>query len=215
MSCPRCGSSVRPPGLWSDSFICPDHGAVAPLRPAVVGSDQTLAQVAARSQVPLWLPWPLPAGWLVTGVRSAGGEHTGPVATVLAVSGPNPIVLDDADPLAADALFVAEQPGVGLAAHLAGLRDLDPGAALASGQPDAYLVVMGHETPMWSFAIGEDGGADAGVAYVGEARGDWLWVLTWPRPAFAVLLEQFTLVDLREPAHTYDIGFGALSPRLG
>jgi hypothetical protein len=215
MTCPRCGQGVRPPGLWSDAWTCAEHGAVAPLHPAVVGSDEALIQTAARSQVPLWLPWPLPQGWLVSGLRHAGDEHSGPVATVLALSGPNPIVLDAHDALAADLLLVAEQPGVGLAAHLAGLDGIDPGTALASGPSDAKLVVAGHETPMWSFAFGDDEDDTAGVAYVGEALGEWLWVLLWPRPASAVLLEHFALLDLRDPQHAYTLPYGALSPRLG
>ncbi len=186
-----------------------------------------MAQVARRSQVPLWLPWPLPRGWLVSGLRHAGDDHTGPVATVLAVSGPNPMVLDDADALDADLLIVAEQPGVGLAAHLAGLDGVDPGEAFATKAPDAHLEVAGHATPMWSFAIGgthadADPGrpaarsdSSAGVAYVGEALGEWLWVLAWPRRACAVLLEPLSLVDLRSPAHVFDLPFGALTPRLG
>ncbi len=55
---------------------------------------------------------------------------------------------------------------------------------------------------------------DAGVAYVGEALGEWLWVLAWPRPASAVLLQQFSLLDLRDPEHAYPLPFGALTPRL-
>ena len=43
------------------------------------------APARPRSQVPVWLPWPLPLGWLVSGLQHAGDEHTGPVATVLAV----------------------------------------------------------------------------------------------------------------------------------
>ncbi|MFN8082095.1 MAG: DUF6758 family protein [Kineosporiaceae bacterium] len=216
-SCPRCGHAVRAPGLWSDAWSCPDHGAVAPVHPAIVGSDPALAQVAARSQVPLWLPWPLPRGWLVSGVQHAGDEHSGPVATALALSGPNPLVLDEDDALAADLVVVAEQPGVGFAARLAGLAGLDPGPTIAAKPSDAHLVAAGHQTPMWSFAIGPDDPSDtrAGVVYVGEALGEWLWVITWPRPATAVLLEHFALVDLRDPHHTYALPYGALTPRLG
>lgn len=182
----------------------------------MVASDQALAQIASRSQVPLWLPWPLPSGWLITGVRFAGDEHSGPVATVLALSGPNPLVLDTDDILSADLLLIAEQPGVGLAAHLAGLDTVDPGEAVAAGRPEAKLVAAGHETPMWSVSTERQGRIDLEpmAAYVGEALGVWLWALTWPQAGAAVLMEQFALVDLRDPEHAYPLPFGALSPRL-
>ncbi|MBL8931975.1 MAG: hypothetical protein JNL54_17835 [Kineosporiaceae bacterium] len=216
VSCPRCGQLVRPPGLWSDAWTCAEHGAIAPVHAPVMPSDPALSQIARRSQVPLWLPWPLPRGWLVSGVQYAGDDHSGPVATALALSGPNPLVIEVGDALSADLVVVAEQPGVGFAARLAGLPGLDPGPTLAAHPSDAHLEAAGHATPMWSFAIGPEdpGDARAGVAYVGEALGEWLWVITWPRPATAVLLDHFTLVDLRDPHHVYDLPYGALSPRL-
>lgn len=208
LTCPRCGHEAKAPGLWSDAWSCPLHGAVAPLHPPVIASDEALRQLAQRAQVPVWLPWPLPSGWLVSGLRNAGDDHTGPVATVVACSGPNPLVLDADDQRQADLLLVAERPGVGLAAHLAGLQELDPGAAIANEAPHLKLHVAGHDTPMW--AVNVDGVA----AYVGEAAGFWLWAIAWPPSAAAVLLEPFALVDLRAPEHRYDLPFGALSPRL-
>lgn len=216
LSCPRCGGAARRPGLWTDSWTCPDHGAIAPLHAALPASDQALGQIAARSQVPVWLPWPLPIGWLVTGIRYAGDEHSGPVATVLSLSGPNPLVLDTDDVLSADLLLIAEQPGVGLAAHLAGLDTVDPGEAVAAGPPAAKLAAAGHETPMWVVPTERADLIDLEpvAAYVGEALGVWLWALAWPQAAAAVLMEQFALVDLRDPEHAYPLPFGALSPRL-
>lgn len=219
---------MRPPGLWSDFWSCPEHGAVAPVHPALPGSDDALRQIAERSQVPLWLPWPLPVGWLVTGVRYAGDEHSGPTATVLALSGPNPMTLDADDDLSAELLVIAEQPGVGLATRLAGLNWIDPGAAVATGAAAAKVVAAGHETPMWNVPVehAEVVGLDVDPemdlemdlesvsAYVGEALGVWLWMLTWPRMGAAVLLESFALVDLRDPEHAYPLPYGALSPRL-
>lgn len=216
LTCPRCDAEVRGPGMWSDSWTCPEHGAVAPLHPGLVPSDEVLRQVAGRSQVPLWLPWPLPAGWLVSGVRYAGDEHTGPVATVLALSGPNPILLDTDDALAADLLVVAEQPGVGLASRLAGLDWIDPGGAIASATPATKIVAAGHETPMWSVTTERSDRIDLDpvAAYVGEALGVWLWALTWPRAGAAVFMDGVELLDLRDPEHGYPVPFGALSPRL-
>jgi hypothetical protein len=153
--------------------------------------------------------WPLPAGWLVSGVRMAGDDHSGTVATVLACSGPNPLPFGGIDDLQADLLLVAEAPGVGLGAHLAGLADIDPGDAVAVGSPHLKLTADGHDTPLWAVAV------DGAAAYVGEASGVWLWTLVWPQNAGAVLLEAFELVDLRDPVHLLDLPYGALSPRLG
>jgi len=209
LTCPRCGGDVRPPGRWSDTWSCPIHGGIAPLHPAVPGSDEALHQLALRSQVPLWLPWPLPVGWLVSGVRVAGDDHSGPVATVLACSGPNPLVVEPEDPTGADLLLVAEQPGVGLAAHLAGLDGVDPGSAVGEGSPHLKLTVAGHDTPLW--AVDTDGVA----AYVGEAAGVWLWAIAWPQTALGVLLDQFELRDVGELDLLPDLPYGALTPRIG
>jgi hypothetical protein len=175
----------------------------------VVASDDVLRQVGATSGVPLWMPWPVPPGWLVSGVRTAGDDHSGTVATVLACSGPNPLPLGGVDDLQADLLLVAEAPGVGLGAHLAGLPDVDPGHTVGEGSPHLKLAADGHDTPLWTVAV------DGLVAYVGEASGVWLWALVWPPSASAVLLETFDLVDLRDPGHLLDVPYGALSPRLG
>jgi len=168
LSCPRCGGDIRPPSLWSDVWTCPIHGGIAPLHPPITGSDGALRQSALRSQVPMWLPWPLPTGWLLSGIRVAGDEHSGPVATVLACSGPNPLVVDPEDEHSADLLLVAEQPGVGLAAHLAGLAGLDAGSRVGEGSPDLKLTVGGHDMLLWALE------ADDVAAYVGEAAGVWL-----------------------------------------
>ena len=95
-SCPRCGGAVRPPGLWSDSWCCAAHGEVAPLHPPITGSLEALRQVAARSQVPVWLPWPLPQGWLVSGLATAGDDHTGPVRMLVAAKVGGTRLIDNA-----------------------------------------------------------------------------------------------------------------------
>src|SRR5439155_254641 len=70
--------------------------------------------------VPVWLPWPLPLGWLVAGFAGAGDERTGVRACAVALAGPNPL----GGP--ADMVVVAEEPGIGLGAALAGLDVVAP-----------------------------------------------------------------------------------------
>ena len=73
----------------------------------------------------------MPLGWLVTGLTYAGDDRTGPRATVLVCSGPAPLGG------AADLMILAEEPGIGLGAHFAGLAGPDPGDRFMSGPPFA------------------------------------------------------------------------------
>lgn len=213
-TCPRCRGSLVAPGLMHSAWTCAEHGEVAPLNPPRPGTSDHVARVAERSKVPIWLPWPLPTGWLVTGVMYAGDDRTGPVASVVALSGPNPLPGHGPEHIAtADLLLIAEQPAVGLGSSLAGLREVDAGdslsGALLAGGPQAKVHAMGHPAPLWCVPAEADR-----AAYVGEAHGDWLWMVMWPASAGAMLLEGLRLLDAREPGHPLDVPTGALSPRL-
>jgi hypothetical protein len=217
-SCPRCRGNLVAPGLMHSAWTCSEHGAVAPLHPVRPGTSEHLAHLAAHSAVPVWLPWPLPTGWLVTGLQHAGDDRTGPVASVVACSGPNPLPVPMADrgldhQPAADLLLVAEQPGVGLGASLAGLADVDAGdslsAGLLAGGPQAKVQAAGHPTSLWHVPSAEDR-----AVYVGEAHGVWLWLVMWPANAGALVVEGLRLLDARDPGHPLDIPTGAPSPRL-
>ena len=200
--CPRCGLVVRAPGLWSSAWECEEHGPVPPLQPVVQPSHDCLQQLRSTAAAPIWLPWPLPAGWLVTGYAHAGDERSGAVAIAVGCSGPAPLGG------AGDLVVVAESPGVGLGAWLAGLPGPDPGDGFDAGPAHAKVNVAGHPTPLWSVDTGPDV-----AAYVGEAKATWLWVLLWPASTGVLLLEDFGLRDLRT-APTVDILYGAVMPRL-
>ena len=58
---------------------------------------------------------------MTAGFAGAGDERTGTRASAVALSGPNPVGG------LAEMLVVAEDPGVGLGAALAGLDSVDPG----------------------------------------------------------------------------------------
>ncbi|RST21580.1 hypothetical protein EF908_21320, partial [Streptomyces sp. WAC04770] len=120
-SCPKCGGRVRAPGLFADAWQCSAHGQVHPMQPVVPPSVEALGVVVHRSQVPVWMPWPLPVGWLFTGVASAGDDRSGGRATVVACSGPGPLGG------MGEMLLVAEELGVGLGARYAGIDGPDPG----------------------------------------------------------------------------------------
>ncbi|PZS35530.1 MAG: hypothetical protein DLM59_02895 [Pseudonocardiales bacterium] len=200
-TCPRCAGPVRPPDLMSSEWRCELHGAVHPYYVAATVGPAALEHLTRHAAVPLWCPLPLLPGWTVTGAAHAGDERTGARATALACAGPAPLGG------VADLLLVAEEPGVGLGAHYAGLHGPDAGREFTS-VPDTKILVAGHPTPLWSVPAG-----DERCAFVGEAGGLWLWAVLWPLDAGYVFIEHVELHDLRE--HAPDgIVFGAPSPYL-
>ena len=165
---------------------------------------ETVLHAAANARVPAWLPWPLPHGWVVSGLAHAGDDRIGSRATAVACTGPAPL----GGP--GDLVIVAEEPGVGLGARYAGLPGPDPGAALDRTPPHARVGVAGHDMPLW--LVREV--PDDRCAYVGEALGYWLWMVLWPAPAGVLLMEHIALVDLGDPGLLLDFPVGALSDRL-
>jgi len=203
VGCPRCAGPLQPPGLYSSQWRCGTHGPVVPLHAPVQPSSRAVLAVAARSGVPVWLPWPLPTGWVLAGSAHAGDDRAAASAVVVALSGPAPL----GGP--ADVLLVAEQPGIGLGAALAGLPDLDPPPAAFDAPPSAKVGIGGHPAPLWEVHTGHDR-----AVYVGEADGCWLWAVVWPAEVGLELHDDVVLLDLRDPGHPLDLPVGALSPRL-
>jgi Family of unknown function (DUF6758) len=201
-TCPRCGASVREPSAWSSAWQCDQHGEVAPLSPVYSPSREGLDGLLRIKGVPAWLPWPLPAGWLVTGFAGAGDERTGTRGCAVALSGPNPC----GGP--ADLLLVSEEPGVGLGARLAGLDGPDPGDGFAAGPPHVFVQVAGHDFPLWHVD------APGRAVFAGEVKARWLWAVLWPDTAGLLLLEPITLRDLRDPGQELVLPFGAPCPHL-
>lgn len=203
-SCPRCGGQLHEPGLLSSQWLCDRHGPVHPLRRQLPLRSEALAAVARSSAVPVWVPWPLPPGWLVTGFAAAGDERTGARATVVAVSGPAPL----GGP--GDLLLVAEEPGVGLGARFAGIAGPDPGPLIDGAPPATRVEAAGDPTALWELV-----GEPDRCVYAGEALGQWLWAICWPETGGLLVQDHLTLVDLRDAGHPLDLPIGAPSPRLG
>ena len=200
--CPRCQGELSEPSAWHSAWQCARHGAVQPLRPAHVPSTEGLHALLKTAAVPVWLPWPIPLGWLVTGFTGAGDDRSGTRGCAVALSGPNPVGG------LGEMLIVSEEPGLGLGAGLAGLAGPDPGEGFAAGPPHALVQFGHHEFPLWSV---ESPGA---AVFAGEVLASWLWIILWPDTAGTLMLEPLPLRDLRDPGQETDVPFGALSPRL-
>ncbi len=201
-TCPRCGGRLRAPGLWSSEWQCDRDGAVQPLHVHAPADQRALDHVAALTRVPLWVPRPLLFGWVISGVAYAGDQRGGARATVLNCSGPSPV----GGP--ADLALVAEEPGVGLGARLAGLTDPEP--VLPSGPAEMKVHAAHHPTALWAVDCPDDR-----VTYIGEARGIWLWVVVQPASAYILLIDNLKLHDLRDGIFaSLDLVFGAPSPVL-
>ncbi|GGV07488.1 hypothetical protein GCM10010495_19790 [Kitasatospora herbaricolor] len=176
------------------------------MQPVLPPSVEALGVAVARSQVPVWLPWPLPVGWLYTGIAHVGDDLSGARATAVACAGPAPLGGFG------ELVLVAEELGVGLGARYAGLPGPDPGDSVSLYKPaDAKLLAAGRPTPMFHVP---DAPADRAV-FAGEARGLWLWAIAWPEQSALVMYDELVLTDLREAGAELDLlPCGALTPRL-
>lgn len=184
-TCPRCSHELTEPDVFSSSWECPAHGAVPPVKPSPQPSADWVRHVCASARVPVWLPWPLPAGWVVAGVTPVGDDVSGVAAVATVFAGPSPL----GGP--AEMLVVAEEPGVGFAPHLVGLDATDPGEAV-EGEPYGRVDVDGHSVPLWLVP----GEADQAVV-VGESNVVWLWVALRPASAGVMLLDPLSFADAR------------------
>jgi hypothetical protein len=165
---------------------------------------RTLVEHAVVLDLPVWAPWPLPAGWLVTGHGHVGSiPHVR--ATVFVCSGPNPLGG------AADMVVVAEEPGTGLGSRIAGLDAPDPEPGFDQGTAHAKATVGGRPTSLWCVpSVPPDR-----AVYAGEAAGRWLWMVMHPASAGALMVEEIVLADVRDLGREVELfAYGERSPWL-
>jgi uncharacterized protein DUF6758 len=200
---------VRPPDLMHTEWRCDEDGGVLPFHVPVHIGPEIVEAVRAKvheSGAPLWCPWPHLPGWTVTGIGWVGDDRQGVRGTVVACSGPAPL---QGGP--ADLLIVAEEPGVGLGTRFAGIPGTDPGPFLEDGLggiPHAKVRAGGWPAPLWAVKSASDR-----CAYVGEAKGCWLYLVAWPASAGYLFAEDLTLVDLVDTLPG-QLVYGAPSPYL-
>lgn len=205
-TCPRCGRAVHAPGLWTSAWHCDVHGPVAPLQAVRRPGEASLQHLLSIAQVPVWIPWPLPTGWVVTGFADAGDERSGALGAAVALSGPAPLGG------VGELVIIAEDPGVGLGARLGGLPGPDPGDSFDAGAPDGKVRYDGHEIALWSVDAGK-----VCAVYAGEALAHWLWFVLSPADCGILMCEITAVRDLRD-LHDGGVAleppFGAPSPFL-
>lgn len=162
-------------------------------------SYSSLEEHLARTPgFPTYLPWPLAAGWRVADFGAAG-EPGRVRATITELQGVSPA--DGGVSLT----VVAEEPGCGLGARVAGTIHSDPGAEIGARPADARIKVGTSAVPLWTVST-HDASRDLDRSVLaGEADGRWLWLVL--RPASALLL-------LQSPWHFADAG-GIGAPLVG
>jgi hypothetical protein len=200
--CPQCGSDLVAPSAFSSAWRCSQHGPVLPLSVFHRIDQASLEHLRSQTEVPLWLPDPAPTGWEMTGLAAVGDARSRVRATVVSFGGPAPLGG------AGEWLFVAEEPGIGLGATYAGTT-IDAPPEPTGSAPPAKIHAHGHPTSLWAVPVS---GLECS-AYVGEAEGVWLWLISFPADAGYAVLENLMLTDARQ-RHPPSYRSGALSARL-
>lgn len=184
-----------------DQHILPMHPQLTVVEPiaAVVGDAMS------RPPVPVWSPWPLPAGWLFTGLAYTDATEFDGACAVSSWSGPDLF----GDP--SELLLVCEEAGAGVGSSFAGRQETYPGPEVGEGPAHARFAVEDRPVPLWAV----DGGPADRAVYAGEAAGRWLWVIVHPAESGAIVVEPMQLVDARQlGAELTMLPLGELSTRL-
>jgi len=200
--CPRCSSAVEEPrpGTW----VCPDHGETPPLwRPAEVSYDSFAEHLRASGTFPTYLPWPLSPGWLVADFAVVGADPAQARATMTGVSGTSE--LDGPVEL----VVVAEEPGTGLGARVAGTSYGDPGGDIGEGPPSFKVRIDSQVVPLWVVSTNLSVGEWDRSVVAGEADGRWLWLVLRPASAMLLLRDDWILRDVsRAGPELLELPFG-------
>lgn len=152
------------------------HAMTELLEPSV----HRLLTRATQARVPSLVPWPMPAGWAISGIgRAVDG------VSVVACSGPD--LLDGL----ADLFVICEEPGGRYGPGAAGAVHIDGGVTTAGRVADAHLSVDDRSTPMWRVECDSDRDV-----LLGEAAGRWLWLVAFPNTTSLIVSDDFRLASL-------------------
>lgn len=187
--CPRCPTPVAPLGV-DGAFSCPEHGPVPPLwRPPESSYDGFAEHLGRVDGFPTYLPWPLSPGWSVTDFAAVGRPDR-PRATMTCSSGTSE--LDGP----VDVLVVAEEPGTGLGARVAGIPYGDPGGDIGEGPPAVQVRIGSQAVRLWPVSTSRGTGEWDRSVVAGEAAGRWLWIVLRPASAMLLLRDDWILRDV-------------------
>ncbi|HET8561884.1 MAG TPA: DUF6758 family protein [Marmoricola sp.] len=186
-SCPRCTSPLREDdGRWT----CLSHGEVEPLwRPDKVDYETFAELVGRAGAIPIYLPWPLSPGWSIADFGCVAGDDAASAAVTTVVG------MSDLDG-AVEVTVVAEDPGVGLGARVAGSKHTDPGDQVGIGPPAVRVRAAGRPVPLWVVEVEVGGDFLDRAVFAGEAEGRWLWLVLRPASAALLLNDEWLLADV-------------------
>jgi hypothetical protein len=203
--CPRCRET---PEREQQGTTCPVHGPLPALwLPAEVSYDEFAEHLRAAGSFPTYLPWPMGPGWAVTDFGVVSDGRADPVATVTCCSGTSE--LDGP----VDAFVVAEEPGVGLGARVAGLGGGDPGVDFRTLAPTVRVRIFSQTVPMWALSTSTAAGDLDRSVVVGEHAGRWLWLVLRPASAMLLLRDDWILRDVSGLGpHLVEMAFGGPRP---
>lgn len=187
--CPRCREVLE---HVEGGTECPVHGALPPVwLPTEATYAEFVQHLEASKGFPTYLPWPMSPGWAVTefGVV-AGDAFATPTATVTCCSGTSQ--LDGP----VDVFVVAEEPGTGLGARVAGLVGDDPGSEVGDGRAPVRVRINSQTVPLWPVSTSRSLHEFDRSVFAGEAHGRWLWIVLRPASAMLLLRDDWILRDV-------------------
>jgi hypothetical protein len=95
-----------------------------------------------------------------------------------------------------DVLIVAEEPGTGLGARIAGTVHDDPGAEVGEGPPSVRVRIDSQVVALWPVSTSGASGEWNRSVVAGEAAGRWLWMVMRPASAMLLLRDDWILRDV-------------------
>jgi hypothetical protein len=147
--------------------------------------------LARTSGFPTYLPWPLPPGWRIADFGARGTQER-THGSLVALEGLNP---EDGGISMA---VVAEEPGCGLGASVAGTVWTDPGADIGDRPADARVRVGASTVPLWTVSTHNASTDLDRSVLAGEADGRWLWLVIRPASAALMLRSPWRFCDATE-----------------
>lgn len=152
-------------------------------------SVHRLLSYAMESAIPAWVPWPMPAGWAVSGIGHGNDD-----ASVVACSGPS--LLDGL----ADIFVISEEPGGTLGSSALGTTYAGSHRAPDRQAADAHITVDEHRAPIWRIECDSDRDV-----FLGEAAGRWLWLVMFPDTTSLIVSDNFRLRALSDLVGELDL----------